>query len=440
MAIQSMTRSNTRDVQATASECMGAFDAGARLMRMAVPDNESLQALDRVHRRIRESGYEQPLAADIHFRPELAIGAAKIVEKVRINPGNFFSLPRHKRSLAAGGTASGYLEALREAMAPLVGACLRHGTALRVGVNAGSLPPHIGQAAGHGPEGMVEAALEYLQVFESLGFHQLVLSLKSARVGDNVRASRWLFSGLKGTKRPYPLHIGMTEAGSAMAGRVKSAMALLPLLLQGIGSTLRVSLTEGASEEIAFGESLIRHASQYATPSSQPKGPPLDREGVLRIISEATSVDDLVVDAVCQYVLATDEVFRPCNALHPCKEVVVEGPPPLKSAALELAAHIMQAGGIRPCKTEFISCPACARVAVDMAELLMQVKEHLSGYPGLRIAVMGCMVNGPGEMADADYGFIVAGKGKLNLYRGRRLLRKNLPADEAISTLQAILA
>jgi (E)-4-hydroxy-3-methylbut-2-enyl-diphosphate synthase len=352
--VQSMTNTDTLDTNATVAQAIRMIDAGCEYVRIAVPGIIEAENLRNIKNELHRQGYKTPLIADVHFNPNIAEIAASIVEKVRINPGNY--VDKKKK------TDPGYwmldknysleLELIAKRIAPLISISKEHGTAIRIGTNHGSLSDRIMGRFGDTPEGMVESALEFARICRGFDFHELVLGMKASNVKVMISANRLLVERMKKEQMNYPIHLGVTEAGSGEDGRIKSAIGIGSLLSDGIGDTIRVSITEDPEKEIP------------------------------------------------------------------------------------VAYEILQATGVRITKTEFISCPSCARTLFDIQEVLEKVKTRTGHLKGLKIAVMGCIVNGPGEMADTDYGYVGAGKGKVMLYKRQELVKKNV--DEAVALEELI--
>jgi len=353
--VQSMTNTDTLDTNATVAQAIRMIDAGCEYVRIAVPGIMEAENLRNIKNELHKRGYKTPLIADVHFNPNIAEIAAAIVEKVRINPGNY--VDRKKKMLDAGywmldKNYNHELEEIARRIAPLISICKEHGTAIRIGTNHGSLSDRIMEKFGDTPEGMVESALEFARICRGFDFHEFVLGMKASNVRVMIAANRRLVERMKEEQMNYPIHLGVTEAGSGEDGRIKSAIGIGSLLADGIGDTIRVSITEDPEKEIP------------------------------------------------------------------------------------VAYGILQATGVRITKTEFISCPSCARTLFNIQDVLEKVKTRTGHLKGLKIAVMGCIVNGPGEMADADYGYVGAGKGKVMLYKRQELVKKNV--DEAVALEELI--
>jgi len=350
--VQSMTNTDTMDTNATVDQAIRMIEAGCEYVRIAVPGRKEVENLKIIRKELYKRGYKIPLIADVHFNPGIAEIAATIVEKVRINPGNYLDkrsrFPRPALTPPSDGIA---IEQISTKLAPLLKICKENGTAIRIGTNHGSLSGRILDRFGDTPLGMVESAMEFARICEDQGFRNVVLSMKASNTRVMIQANRLLVDRMKREKMDYPIHLGVTEAGTGEDGRLKSAIGIGSLLSDGIGDTIRVSITEAPENEIP------------------------------------------------------------------------------------VAYGILQSVGVRITKTEFISCPSCARTLFDIEEAVEQVKEKTGHLKGLKIAVMGCIVNGPGEMADADYGYVGAGQGMVNLYNGQALVKKNVDAREALEEL-----
>ena len=355
--VQSMTNTDTMDTESTVAQAIRMIEAGCEYVRIAVPGRKEVENLKVIKKELYKKGFKTPLIADVHFNPKIAELAAEIVEKVRINPGNYFD---KTKMLDAGywmldENYQRELDKISEKIFPLIRICKKNGTAIRIGVNHGSLSSRIMARYGDTTLGMVESALEFARICEDQGFRDIVLSMKASNTRVMIQANRLLVKRMKQEKMDYPIHLGVTEAGAGEDGRLKSAIGIGSLLADGIGDTIRVSITEAPEKEIP------------------------------------------------------------------------------------VAYGILQSVGIRITKTEYISCPSCARTLFDIEEAVEKVKAKTSHLKGLKIAIMGCIVNGPGEMADAHYGYVGAGKGKINLYKGQSLVKKNVDANNALDELIALI-
>lgn len=348
--VQSMTNTDTLDTKATVSQAIRMIEAGCEYVRIAVPYMRETENLREIKKQLRREGFDTPIIADVHFKAEIAEVAAAIVEKVRINPGNYLPsrIMHHESRENDPGIE---MEMLADRLSPLLKICRDHGTAIRIGVNHGSLSPRIMDLYGDTPLGMVESALEFARVCDSLSFHNLVFSMKASNIRMMIAANRLLAERMQQAGMNYPIHLGVTEAGAGEDGRIKSAIGIGSLLADGIGDTIRVSLTEDPEFEIPA------------------------------------------------------------------------------------AYSILQSAGVRITKTEYVACPSCGRTQYNIQEALKNIQAKTSHLTGLKIAVMGCVVNGPGEMADAHYGVVGAGSGKIHIYKGQKLMKKNVAEALAAEAL-----
>ena len=566
LVLQSMCNTDTNDIEASVQQCIRIFDAGAQLVRLTTQGMREVESLSAIREKLNALGYTHPLAADVHFLPKVAVAAAAVVEKVRINPGNYterkYEGPLHFNA----GEQEKQKEEIRKRLLPLIDVCRKHNTAIRVGVNHGSLAKRILSWYGDTPQGMVESAMEFIQVFREEDFHNLVISLKSSDSRVMVFANRLLHKRMYDEGLIYPLHLGVTEAGADEDGRIKSAVGICSLLPDGIGDTIRVSLTEDPELEIPVARTMaelfprsqnpakllqkeiLPHPFEYrkresiqtgiaggsnpplvitssssSVPDAEglreagyetleddvlefherssdlifyqeadPENPNLTRKfffappasgnslkkkaGIYRLIipgeetegklpralllpAGITAAELNVIEIGEEDLLIADFPEKDCiragreffrllgegdirnpvilhrkyNSEYPERLMIQaagelgsllndglgeglwiedENPAVSVSEIREISFNILQATGTRISKTEFIACPSCGRTLFNIQETLQQVKKACSGMKGLKIAVMGCIVNGPGEMADADYGYVGAGRGK----------------------------
>ena len=587
--IQSMLNTDTMDTEACVEQAIRIIEAGGELVRVTAPGVKEAQNLKNIREELRRRGYTTPLSADIHFNPAAAIEAACHVEKVRINPGNFADKRATFKELSyTDEEYAGELRALREKFKAFLDVCRAHGTAVRVGTNHGSLSDRIMSRYGNTPEGMVEATMEYLRVCRDEAFDDVVISLKSSDCRVMVEAVRLLARRMEEEGMRYPLHLGVTEAGEGEDGRVRSAVGIGTLLNEGLGDTIRVSLTEEPEREIPVARELV----ECCEPCYRENPPVLEgrwsRPVIVADISSRDCVDEDVTAALDFHVAAEDDpvrgdlleagpsapemiytealgpeltklpetvwvvvpygnvdlahvynrravalvpsaeylrlrepltgdwhlvevrgmdewtpalverLRRDGNAalvLNPVRpvymayrqllEAVAAAALPVRvilraeagglrgeslslrlasqlgglfvdrlgygiwlsvddredvAVGLRLSRDILQAAGVRRYKTEFVSCPGCGRTLYDLQSSVARVKEAFGHLRRLKIAVMGCVVNGPGEMGDADYGYVGAGNGKVNLFRGRRMVGVGVPEGEAIEALRRLIA
>ncbi|MBD5361067.1 MAG: (E)-4-hydroxy-3-methylbut-2-enyl-diphosphate synthase [Bacteroides sp.] len=482
IVVQSMTSTTTTDEEASIAQIERIAAAGAELVRLTAQGVREAEAMGRMRGRV-----SVPLVADIHFNPNAAMAAADAVQKVRINPGNF---------VRPGAD-------IKSALKPLLDKLKAHGAALRIGVNHGSLSPEIMDRYGDTPEGMVESAMEYLRICAEEGFDNVVVSIKASNTVVMVRTVRLLAETMKNEGLQYPLHLGVTEAGDGEDGRVKSAVGIGALLYQGIGDTIRVSLSEDPEREVPVARALLAHIAQAQaapafTVNYAPGYNPLAPEriesvavgnvggGQLPVIVGLDEIQgkmvEMTTDEVAGHKFEKDEIIvlrskhqNRVGDLQACHHYLLrqgvnnpvimslsydpdDSDLALKAAAdfgtlllnghadgmlieagntdtTALALNILQAARLRISKTEFISCPSCGRTMFDLQSTLREIKSATDHLKGLKIGVMGCIVNGPGEMADADYGYVGAGVGKVSLYRQRECVLKNIPQEEALERL-----
>ena len=364
VAVQSMTTCGTMDTEGCVEQCIRIIDAGADLVRLTTQGTREAENLRNIKAGLIARGYgDTPLCADVHFNPNVADVAATIVEKVRINPGNYVDPARQFKHLEY--TDEEYqqeLKRLDERFCRFLSICKEHGTAIRIGVNHGSLSDRIMSRYGDTPAGIVESCMEFLRICEREKFPDVVVSIKASNTVIMVQSVRLLCQEMEKEGIDYPLHLGVTEAGEGEDGRLKSAVGIGSLLIDGIGDTIRVSLSEEPECEIPVAQS------------------------------------------------------------------------------------ILQAARVQMCKPEFISCPGCGRTLYDLQDTIRRVKAAVAErakvnpqYNTLKIAIMGCIVNGPGEMADADYGYVGAARGKVSLYKNKECVEKNIPEAEAIERLIAFI-
>lgn len=562
--LQSMTNTSTLDTAATVSQIMRIADAGADYVRMTTRSVREAKNLRNIREELRSHEYRIPLVADVHFSPDIAEIAAREVDKIRINPGNY----------AIDSIRKGDYREIKERFTHLLEICKARQTALRIGVNHGSLSQRIMDKYGDTPRGMTESALEFIRMGEEAHFHNMVISMKSSNTRVMVQANRLLVHQMLRRANVYPLHLGVTEAGEGEDGRIKSALGIGTLLNDGIGDTIRVSLTESPEKELPVASAIVYYASQrddqaripelqtlpidpfdYGRRSSQPlslaggEKPPVvvtrgapprslprglkpdliitgyrattDETGDIPVATDYQQWLDRkkppnshpLFESISHYLARKPEgkgphlvqvtideleetkqlkgrcgiilLLRPTTS-HPTAEqrrfifglmnrelnmpVIVSGHYreqgvqdfQIKAAAdlgplfidgladgllidnegplhhrqiLNLSYGILQASRSRIYKTEFISCPGCGRTQFDLEKTAESIRRRMGHLRGLKIAVMGCIVNGPGEMADADYGYVGSGPGKITLYRNRQVVKRNIPEDQAVEEL-----
>lgn len=561
--IQSMTNTNTMDTTTTVNQTIRLVDAGCDYVRITAQGPKEAENLAKIKKELSEKGYTVPLIADIHFNPLAAEIAARIVEKVRINPGNYVDKKKNEKIDYSDFEYQEELEHIKERISPLIKICKENNTAIRIGTNHGSLSDRIMSRYGDTPLGMVESALEFIQICEFLDFRNIVLSMKASNIKIMVEAYRLLVHRMMKNGMDYPLHVGVTEAGSGMEGRIKSAAGIGALLHDGIGDTIRVSLTENPEAEVPVAKTIAnRYSNNYFASNNQMEESPinpfeyykrfthqiknigknnppiiisnyqkdkssentdfiytpifsaLDTKTAVPIIAPSNQwikkeklfplfrmeeylltkkksselnfilisnsnltndiinkLDDersvLIIEA--DYIYDLRKLFFKLISLH-CKCPVIikrtytslseeefmiyaatdiaflmidgfgdgiwlEAEQINTSLIEKTASDILQSIGARIYKTEYISCPTCGRTSYNILETIDRIKQYTGHLKGLKIAIMGCVVNGPGEMADADYGYVGSLPGKINLYKNKSLVRRNINENEALDAL-----
>ncbi len=542
--IQSMLTSDTLDTAGCVSEALALAEAGCEIIRLTAQTKVYAANLEHIARELRAAGCHVPLVADIHFKPDAAMEAAKWVEKIRVNPGNFVDKKKFVERDYTDAEYEEEIERIRKAFTPLVLFCKEHGRAMRLGANHGSLSDRILNRYGDTPDGMVESALEFARIAHDLGYHDLVFSMKSSNVKVMIQAYRLLVKRLVecGPGWEYPIHLGVTEAGEGEDARIKSATGIGSLLADGIGDTLRVSLTEDPVYEVAPGFELAAPYQPSVTehgdaPAVEPapvidpfsfskrKSDVITRPGVsgepvnlgwnepVRVVLPAAACEALepavmkdfmpeisaeaaaavevdprdaaqvaaLQEAPATLVTVADGVpmplpqaFRLLTALIPArhsillKDTLGESAPLLSAPmaggvnigsllcdgignavlirresdpekAAKLGFNILQAAGVRLSKTEYVSCPSCGRTHYNIQQAAARIREATGHLKGVKIAIMGCIVNGPGEMSDADFGYVGGAPDKINLYVGHTPVEFNIPQDEAVERLVELI-
>lgn len=576
--IQSMTTTNTLDTEATVDQAVRIAEAGGELVRITTQGRREAKNLEFIKKQLEEKNCNVPLVADVHFNPAAAEIAATLIEKVRINPGNFTGGAKKFKEIVAGSDEDREgLRQIREKLIPFLNLCRKHGTSIRIGTNHGSLSDRMMSKFGDTPEGMVESCMEYLRICKEEDFKNVVLSIKSSNTRVMVHTVRLLVAAMKREEMHFPLHLGVTEAGSGEDGRLKSAVGIGALMADGLGDTIRVSLTEPPENEIPVAAMLVEHfncrinhpplrlvETQHYSPFEYHKR---DSHEVLNIGGEKTTAvvldirgkeienigketPEVVICNTTQIVqlppswgdtlkvVSYDNGIEFSDSLIPLydsegKWQSWEGPAFVKcsynslspeiisglkkkkdvvlllesehqnstaemraffltmqnaglkhpviisrsygalsderfqlfsaadtgllfldgygdgiclwgqqqKAAMQLSTSfgVLQASRVRFSKTEYISCPGCGRTLFDLQSTTAKVRQQTGHLKGLKIAVMGCIVNGIGEMADADYGYVGAGPGRISLFRNRELVRKNIPESDAVEELVQLI-
>ncbi len=516
--LQSMTNTSTVDTEASVAQCRRIADAGADYVRLTAQGVREAENIGVIRSALREQGCNVPLVADIHFNPKAAFAAAEVTDKVRINPGNFVDPGRTFRKLSyTDEEYAAEIEKIDRAVTPFFELCKAHGTAVRIGVNHGSLSDRIMSRYGDTPVGMVESAMEFLRIAVKRDFLDIVISIKASNVVVMVETVRRLVKAMDAEGMDFPLHLGVTEAGDGEDGRVKSAVGIGTLLADGIGDTIRVSLSEDPENEVPVAAALVDYIGRRAG-SDHIEGRPAEgydrvapsrRESVevdgiggtrqpvviakgerelddyilvdaLRPVDEYEALladnPDKVIVVTSSHVNVTGSIEAMAHALtrrgfrNPIIPMIDYGDADYDDVALMAAADfgalmlnglrdgmwlkasrlddeavlrlslgILQATRLRISRTEYIACPGCGRTLFDLQSTLKAVREATSHLKGLKIGVMGCIVNGPGEMADADYGYVGAAAGHISLYKGKECVEKNIPQSEAIPHLIALI-
>ena len=521
--IQSMTSTSTLDTDASVAQCRRIFDAGADYVRLTAQGVREAHNIGEIRAALHAAGYTKPLVADIHFNPKAAFEAAATTDKVRINPGNFVDAARTFKKLEyTDKEYAAELEKIRRAVVPFIAICREHHTAVRLGVNHGSLSDRIMSRYGDTPAGMVESAMEYLRIFREENFNDVAISIKASNTVIMVETVRRLVAEMDREDMHYPLHLGVTEAGDGEDGRIKSAVGIGTLLAEGIGDTVRVSLSEEPELEIPVARKLVDYitAREGHAPISgcfakaynriAPERRPTNAVGSIGgqnvpivattlcpadVAAIATKPDFFLSDVNWKAVdasakaegfsdddvlLLTSHHANPVGEIEAfihrlwdngCKApvvvrmryddadeedvqvkagadfgalllnglvdgIVLDAPNlPNNADAVAYSFGILQAARRRTTKTEYISCPSCGRTLYDLQHAVKEIKAATSHLKGLKIGIMGCIVNGPGEMADADYGYVGAAVGKVSLYKGKECVERNVPQDVALTHL-----
>ena len=388
IVIQTMCNTHTDDVASTVAQCRRLAAAGAQIIRITVPGPREVECIRQIRDILRAEGIDTPLVADIHFSSATAIAVAPFVEKVRINPGNFH--PDHSKA--------------REQFSALLDVCREHGTAVRIGLNHGSLGKYITDLYGNTPRAMALAAMEWVRMCVEKDFLQVVVSLKASNTVMMVQAYRILQEMMEAEGCIFPMHLGVTEAGNGISGRVKSCIGIATLLEEGIGDTIRVSLTEDPENELPVAAYLAARYSGAPMPDLPPEE--------LRVL-----------DAAC--------TWGPALMRREIDDFPLDDE--------DLKKEIMQGARRQFFKPEYIACPGCGRTMYDLQKAFEEVKARTSHLSGMVIAVMGCIVNGPGEMADADWGYVGEGNHMVSIYKKNEPVLRHVPDTEAVDRLLELI-
>ena len=422
IVVQTMCNTHTSDVEATVDQCVRLASAGAEMIRVTVPGMMDVEPLRKIKESLLERGIQVPLVADIHFSAQTALAVAPIVQKVRINPGNF-----HKDHGEA-------VRMFRE----LICLCDKTGTAIRVGINHGSLGEYITNLYGNTPEAMAKAAMDWLGICVEEGFFNVVVSLKSSNTLVMVEAYRKLAAAMKEEGHIFPMHLGVTEAGDGDSGRIKSCVGISSLLSEGIGDTIRVSLTEDPENEIPVAKYLAaRYRREIVSSMSA-----VSVSGKKAIAEyHSPSFETLLLDVSCDF--GKRLLDRDLDELELKGDYLDDSGCPVSiedsGKGAYLVDELLQAARRRFYRPEYIACPGCGRTMYDLQAALAEVKAKTSHLKDTVIAVMGCIVNGPGEMADADWGYVGEGGGKVSIYKGKKPLLRHVPQEEAVDRLLELI-
>jgi (E)-4-hydroxy-3-methylbut-2-enyl-diphosphate synthase len=435
--IQSMATTDTNDTEGSVAQAKRIIDAGGELVRFTTQGTREAENMKNISARLKADGYTTPLVADVHFTAHTADVAAQYCEKVRINPGNYVDPGRTFKHLEY--TDEEYAEELKKIEAklvPFLNICKEHHTAVRIGVNHGSLSDRIMSRYGDTPEGIVESCMEFLRIFKRENFNDVVISIKASNTVVMVTTVRLLVKTMDQEDMHYPLHLGVTEAGEGEDGRIKSAVGIGALLTEGIGDTIRVSLSEEPECEIPVARKLVDLIPECTRLREEAEAGIQDDTITLKVdapdwetlqLKAAMAVGALLIDRKATKLVLQFAENSPFLISH-------------SSLLIPLADAILQAARIKFTKTEYISCPGCGRTLYNLQETIARIKAATSHLVGLKIGIMGCIVNGPGEMADADYGYVGAGRGKISLYKQKVCVAKNIPEEEAVERLLQLIA
>jgi (E)-4-hydroxy-3-methylbut-2-enyl-diphosphate synthase len=478
--IQSMTSTDTLDTRASVAQCIRIIEAGADFVRLTAQGIREAKNLANIKSELRKDGFDTPLIADIHFNPSAAEIAARIVEKVRINPGNYADKRASFQKIEFSEKEyNEELERIHSRLLTLINICHENDTAIRIGVNHGSLSDRIMTRYGNTPEGMAVSAMEYIRIFRAENFHRLVLSMKSSDTGVMIRATRRLAEMMTNEGFAYPLHLGVTEAGEGEDGRIRSAAGIGALLSEGLGDTIRVSLSEAPENEVPVAKEILQFlagsAGRVTAPSEtlsfktrrKPYKPEVftSENGIFRnesgdlcnynvitLVNDSQPIikdhqnEKIILNAVFdendpeKLAIDSASLFGKYFITKQADGICISNNGKIQGEKLkELSFSILQATGARITRVTYLSCPTCGRTKFDLQEAVKKVKAVTAHLTGLKIAIMGCIVNGPGEMADADYGYVGAANGKVHIYRGTVPVLKNISQESAAEELLKLI-
>lgn len=435
--IQSMANTSTMDTEGSVAQAKRIVDAGGEIVRFTTQGQREAQNMRHISEALHADGYTAPLVADVHFNAAVADTAATICEKVRINPGNYVDPARTFKKLEYTDVEyADEIKKIDERFVPFLNICKEHHTAIRIGVNHGSLSDRIMSRYGDTPEGMVESCMEFLRICVREQFPDVVISIKASNTVVMVKTVRLLVAQMAKEGMAFPLHLGVTEAGEGEDGRIKSAVGIGALLCEGIGDTIRVSLSEAPEKEVPVARKLVDSIEECARMREEAKAAIANDTVTVEFheknwedlqLKAAMTVGALLIDQQAHQLVVKNEGFT-------------------EEKLTELADAILQAARIKFTKTEYISCPGCGRTLYNLEETIAKIRAAVSQralidkrFTTLKIGIMGCIVNGPGEMADADYGYVGAGVGKVSLYKQRVCIEKNIPEAEAVERLMQFI-
>jgi len=420
IVVQTMCNTPTCNIEASFNQCVRLTNAGAQIIRLTTQGIKEVDALKEIKSMLTKAGFNTPLVADVHFSSEVALAAAEVADKVRINPGNFAKDPA----------------VAREQFGRLIEICKRRKIPIRIGVNHGSLGEKIIEKYGDTPRGMAEAALEWINMAKECDFNQIVISLKSSNTRVMTNAYRLLNESFTKSGVYFPLHLGVTEAGNGESGRIKSAVGLATILGEGIGDTIRVSLTEDPANELPVASFIADYFSNRTTSFKYVSESNNSEDS--RIISanyNSKSWSEFILKASCDFgPLLLDNIIDDIKV-----NVSINDNPASPTEISRFRDELLQASRRKFTKPEYIACPGCGRTLFNLEEVFEEVKRRTSHLKGYNIAVMGCVVNGPGEMADADYGYVGEGRNKVSIYRGKTAIFRAVPQEYAIDKLLELI-
>jgi len=426
--LQSMTTTATMDTQGCIEQAIRIIEAGGELVRMTTQGTREAENMRLIREGLTARGYNTPLVADVHFNPAVADVAARYVEKVRINPGNYVDPARTFRHLEyTDAEYAQEIQRIRDRFIPFLNICREHGTAIRIGVNHGSLSDRIMSRYGNTPAGMVESCMEFLRICVEQQFMNVVISIKASNTVVMIDTVRLLVKEMDREGMAFPIHLGVTEAGEGEDGRIKSAIGIGALLAEGIGDTIRVSLSEAPEREIPVARKLV----DYAAVSAQVRASAHIENGILELSYNDSSLEDFQLHAA----MDAGALLIDGKAA----DLKLTNPNMTASQIKSTEDAILQGARIRFSKPEYISCPGCGRTLYNLEDTIARIKAATGHLKGVKIAIMGCIVNGPGEMADADFGYVGAGRGRISLYRGKECIEKNIPEENAVEHLLELI-